>query len=111
MLNFLISDAMAEAPAAAAGEPGWTGLLFPFVLLAIFYFFLIRPQIKRQKEHKALVDSVQKGDEVQIEGGVLGKITEIGDEFAKLEIADGVEIKIRRGAVSAVMPKGSLKEV
>ncbi|MGD8556390.1 MAG: preprotein translocase subunit YajC [Chromatiales bacterium] len=111
MLSFLISDAMAEAPAAAGGEPGWTGLLFPFVLLAIFYFFLIRPQIKRQKEHKALVDSIQKGDEVQIEGGVLGRITEMGDEYAKLEIADGVVIKIRRGAVSAVLPKGSLKEI
>ena len=111
MLQFLISDAMAEAPAAGAGEPGWTGLLFPFVLLAIFYFFLIRPQIKRQKEHKALVDSVQKGDEVQIEGGVLGRISDIGEEYARLEISDGVEIKIRRGAVTAVLPKGSLKEI
>jgi preprotein translocase subunit YajC len=111
MLSFLISDAMAEAPAAGASEPGWTGLLFPFVLLAIFYFFLIRPQIKRQKEHKSLVDSVQKGDEVQTEGGLLGRIVDLGDEYMKVEIADGVQIKMRRGAVMAVLPKGTLKDI
>ncbi|MEJ2329410.1 MAG: preprotein translocase subunit YajC [Gammaproteobacteria bacterium] len=111
MLSFLISDAMAEAPAAAGGEAGWTGLLFPFVLLAIFYFFLIRPQIKRQKEHKSLVDSIQKGDEVQTEGGLLGRVTDLGDDYMKVEISDGVEIKMRRGSVAAVLPKGTLKDI
>jgi preprotein translocase subunit YajC len=112
MLNFLISDAMAEAPAAGAGgEPGFMSLLFPFVLLAIFYFFLIRPQMKRQKEHKALIDSVQKGDEVQTEGGLLGKIIELGEDYIKVEIADGVQIRMRRASVVAVLPKGTLKEI
>jgi preprotein translocase subunit YajC len=110
MLSFFISDAMAEAPAAAS-EPGWMSLLFPFVLLAIFYFFLIRPQIKRQKEHKSLVDSVQKGDEVQTEGGLLGRIIELGEDYMKVEIADGVQIKMRRGSVMAVLPKGTLKDI
>jgi preprotein translocase subunit YajC len=111
MLSLFISDAMAQAPAAGAQDPGWMSLIFPFVLLAIFYFFLIRPQMKRQKEHKALVDQLQKGDEVQTEGGIMGKVIELGDNFSKVEVADGVVLKIRRTAISAVMPKGTLKEM
>ncbi|MEN8213433.1 MAG: preprotein translocase subunit YajC [Pseudomonadota bacterium] len=111
MLNFFISDAVADATAAASGQPGWTGLLFPLGLVVIFYFFLIRPQMKRQKEHKALVESLQKGDEVQTEGGLMGKVTNLGDNFASVEIASGVEIKIRRSSIAAVMPKGTLKEM
>jgi preprotein translocase subunit YajC len=111
MLNFFISDAVADATATASETPAWTGLLFPLGLVVIFYFFLIRPQMKRQKEHKSLVGSLQKGDEVQTEGGLMGKVTSLGDNLASLEIAPGVEIKIRRTSISAVMPKGTLKEM
>ncbi len=111
-MSFLISDAMAQAaPAASAGPAGLEGLILPIGLIVILYFFMIRPQMKRQKEQKALVDSLAKGDEVQTEGGIMGKIVNLGDNFVQLEVADGVEIKVRRTSVSAVMPKGTLKEL
>ena len=111
-MSFLISDAMAQAaPAANAGPAGLEGLILPIGLIVILYFFMIRPQMKRQKEQKALVESLAKGDEVQTEGGIMGKIANLGDNFVQLEVADGVEIKVRRTSVSAVMPKGTLKEL
>lgn len=110
-MSLFISDAMAQAEGAAAvGEPLF-GLLFPIGLIIILYFLMIRPQIKRQKEHKALVDALSKGDEVVTMGGVAGRIVDIGDNFAQLEVAEGVIIKIRRPSVEAVLPKGSLKEL
>lgn len=109
MLNFLISDAFAEGAPAAAQDPGLTGLILPFGLIIILYFLMIRPQMKRQKEHQKLVEGLQKGDEVQTESGIMGRITDLGDNFAKVEIAEGVEVKIRRSAVGMVMPKGTLK--
>jgi preprotein translocase subunit YajC len=112
-MNFFISEAMAEAPAAAAGaqQAGWEGLIFPIGLVIILYFFMIRPQIKRQKEHKSLVESLKKGDEVQTMGGMMGKITDLGDNFCKVEISEGIEVKIRKASIEAVMPKGSLDEL
>ncbi len=112
-MSFFISEAMAEAPAAAAGaqQAGWEGLIFPIGLVIILYFFMIRPQIKRQKEHKALIGAIKKGDEVQTMGGMMGKITDLGDNFCKLEIAEGIEIKVRKSSIEAVMPKGSLDEL
>ncbi len=113
-MNFFISDAMAEAPAAAGAASsfgGLEGLLFPLGLIFILYFFMIRPQVKRQKEHKALVGNLQKGDEVQSTGGLMGKITEVGENFIKVEVADNVVVTLRRAAIEAVMPKGSLKEL
>ncbi len=110
-MQFLISDAMAQTDGAAGSAEPLLGLLFPIGLIVILYFLMIRPQIKRQKEHKALVDSLSKGDEVVTVGGVAGRIVDIGDNFAQLEIADGVTIKIRRPSVEAVLPKGSLKEL
>lgn len=109
-MNFFISDAMAEAAPAGAG-PGLEGLLLPIGLIVLLYFLMIRPQMKRQKEHKKLVGSLAKGDEVQTDGGLMGKIKDIGENFAKVEIASGVEVKIRRQSISAVMPKGTLKEL
>jgi preprotein translocase subunit YajC len=109
-MSFFISDAWAEAAPAAAGG-GLEGLIFPIGLVLILYFFMIRPQIKRQKEHKKLVESLAKGDEVQTEGGIMGRITDLGDNIAKIEVAEGVEVKIRRGSISAVVPKGTLKEM
>jgi len=113
-MSFFISEAMAEAPAAAAAgaqSAGWEGLIFPIGLVVILYFFMIRPQVKRQKEHKALVESLKKGDEVQTAGGLMGKVTDVTDNFCKLEIAEGLEVKIRRSSVESVMPKGSLEEL
>lgn len=110
-MNFFISDAMAEAAPAAAGGPGLEGLIFPIGLVIILYFFMIRPQVKRQKEHRALVSSLKKGDEVQSVGGLMGKITDIGENFVKIEVAENVELTLRRNSIEAVMPKGSLKEL
>lgn len=112
-MNFFISEALAEAPAAApqGGFGGLEGLLFPIGLILILYFLMIRPQMKRQKEHRKMLDSLAKGDEVATDGGLLGKISELGDNFAQLEIAEGVQVKIRRQAVAQVLPKGSLKEL
>ena len=110
-MSFFISDALAEG-AAAAQQPGLIeSLIFPIGLIVILYFFMIRPQMKRQKEHRKLVEALSKGDEVQTEGGIMGKIVELGDNFAKIEVADGVILTMRRQAVAAVMPKGTLKEL
>jgi preprotein translocase subunit YajC len=109
-MSYFISDALAQADGAAAGDP-LLGLLFPIGLIVILYFLMIRPQIKRQKQHKALVAGLGKGDEVVTMGGLAGRITDLGDNFAQLEVADKVVIKIRRHAVEAVLPKGSLKDL
>lgn len=109
-MNFFISDAFAQ-DAAAGPTGGLEGLLFPIGLIVILYFFMIRPQIKRQKEHKKLIEGLAKGDEVATDGGLLGKVAELGENFAVLEVSDGVQVKIRRQSVAAVLPKGSLKEL
>ena len=107
-MNFFISDAMAQT---APASPGFEGLLLPIGLIVLLYFLMIRPQMKRQKEHKKLVSELEKGDEVQTDGGIMGKIKDLGDNFIQLEIADGIEVKIRRQSINAVMPKGTLKEL
>ena len=84
----------------------------PLVILFIaFYFFLIRPQTRRQKEHQKLVEDLQKGDEVVTSGGLLGRINEVADSYVKIEVAKGVEVKIQRAAVSTILAKGTLKEI
>lgn len=112
-MSLFISDAVAQtgaAPAGAAGDPIMA--LLPLVLFAVvFYFLLIRPQAKRQKEHKKMVDALTKGDEIITMGGIAGRVTDIGENFALLEVADGVQVKIRRAAVESVLPKGTLKEL
>ncbi len=114
-MSFFISEALAEAPgavAAGAQQPSLIeSLIFPIGLFVIFYFFFIRPQIKRQKEHKKLIDALAKGDEVQTEGGIMGRVVELTDDYAKVEVADNVVLTFRRGAVLSVMPKGTLKEI
>ncbi|MDH5190408.1 MAG: preprotein translocase subunit YajC [Gammaproteobacteria bacterium] len=109
-MSFFISDAMAANGAAAQqqGDPVFS-LVFMVLIFVVFYFLLIRPQSKRVKEHKKLVESLAKGDEVVTNGGVLGKITEVGDNFLTVEIAKEVQIKIQRDAVSSMMPKGTIK--
>jgi preprotein translocase subunit YajC len=106
-MNFLISDAMAQGDAAQGG--GMLGLLFPILLIVVFYFLLIRPQTKRAKEHKQMVEALKKGDEVVTGGGVLGRITEVGDNFMQIEVADNVQLKIQKQSVSSLMPKGTIK--
>ena len=110
-MSFFIKDAMAEAaPAASQGDP-LTALLFPIGLILLFYFFLIRPQSKRAKEHKAMVGGLSKGDEVVTQGGILGKITAIGENFITIEIAKDVTINVQKQSVGALMPKGTIKEL
>lgn len=111
-MNFFISEAWAEAPAAAAGaqqgSPFMT-LIMLGVLFAAFYFILIRPQAKRAKEHKAMVAALAKGDEVVTAGGVLGRVTNLSDSYITVDIANGVEVKVQRQAVQTVLPKGTIK--
>lgn len=108
-MGLVIQDAWAQG---AAGPADPLLSMLPLVLVfVVFYFFLIRPQSKRQKEHKELVARLAVGDEVVTAGGVLGKVTELGDQFIQVEVADGVRIKVQRHTIGAVMPKGTLKSV
>ncbi len=109
-MSFLISDAWAEGPAGPGGDGGMS-LIFLVGMFVIMYFFLIRPQVKRQKEHKNMVTALKKGDEVQTQGGLMGKISDIGENFIKLDVAEGTTVTVRRSSVEAIMPKGSLKEM
>lgn len=105
-MSFFISDAWAQ------GEPaggGMIGLLFPILLIVAFYFLLIRPQTKRAKEHRQMVDALKKGDEVVTGGGVLGRITDVGDNFVMLEIADNLQVRVQKHAIASLMPKGTVK--
>ena len=102
----LISSAFAQGT-AIGGEAGWMGLLM-FVLL---YFMMIRPQMKKAKEHKSMTDALQKGDEVVAAGGLLGKITKVADAYVSLEISPNVEISVQRLAVQTLLPKGTIKSI
>jgi preprotein translocase subunit YajC len=105
-MNFLISPAYAQAAAPSSGG-GLSLILVVFV--AIFYFMLIRPQQKRMKEQQAMLSKLASGDEVVTSGGILGRITEVGETFVTLEVAEGVRIRVQRGQISQLMPKGTLK--
>ncbi len=108
-MSFFISDAVAEAaPGAQQADPMTSLILFGGMIL-IFYFILIRPQSKRAKAHRELVAGISKGDEVITNGGILGKITDVSEQYVTLEVADNVEMKIQKSAVATVLPKGSLK--
>jgi len=106
-----ISEAFAQAaPAAQGGTESTLLSLLPLVLMfVVLYFIMIRPQMKRQKEHKAMVEALAKGDEVVTAGGLLGKIAKLGESYLHVEIADGVEIQVQRSAVVQVLPKGTIK--
>jgi preprotein translocase subunit YajC len=110
LLASFSSLCFADAPAAQG--PGMIGnILMLGGFLLIFYFMLIRPQSKRAKEHQALVSSIAKDDEVVVNGGILGKVIRITDQFVVVSIADGVEMKVQKQAVSASIPKGTLKSI
>jgi preprotein translocase subunit YajC len=107
-MDWLIPSAWAQA--AGGTPPNAIMQLLPLVLIfVVFYFLLIRPQAKRAKEHKAMVSTLSVGDEVVTSGGILGKITEAGEQFLTVEVAEGVRIKVQRHTVSSVLPKGTLK--
>ncbi len=106
-MSFFISDALAAAPAQ---QPDPIMSFLPLLLIfVVFYFLLIRPQTKRAKEHKAMVEALSKGDEVVTNGGLLGRITQVDDNFVTLKIADNVEVKVQRQAIATLMPKGTTK--
>jgi preprotein translocase subunit YajC len=109
-----ISSAFAQTAPAAAAAGGdmmssLTGMLPLVLMFVVLYFVMIRPQMKRQKEHKAMIEALAKGDEIVTAGGVAGKISKLGDSYIGLEVADGVEIQLQRSAISQVLPKGTLK--
>jgi preprotein translocase subunit YajC len=110
---FSASPALASGPAEAQG--GMSGAMGQLVLLGgffvIFYFFILRPQNKRAKAHSALLSQLAKGDEVTTNGGILGKISRVGDDFLLLTIAEGVEIRIQKQAIAHVMPKGTFQSI
>lgn len=107
-MNGLIPDAFAQAGLPGAGGQ-FAPILMMVVFVVIFYFLLIRPQQKKAKEHQALVSKLASGDEVVTTGGILGKVTEVGDSFVTIEIAEGVRIKVQKFQVGSLMPKGTLK--
>lgn len=105
-----ISSAFAQtAPAAASEGSALLGMLPIVLMFVVLYFIMIRPQMKKQKEHRAMVEALAKGDEVVTAGGLLGRISSVGDNHLGLEIANGVEVQIQRHAVAQVLPKGTLK--
>jgi preprotein translocase subunit YajC len=110
-MTFPIPFVLAQAaPAAAPGNPLLTFLPL-IVLFGVFYFLMIRPQMKRQKELRALISGLAKGDEVVTNGGIAGRVNEVGETFLTVEIATNVMVKVQKGAISQVLPKGSLKSV
>lgn len=108
LLDFLISPAFAQASPQGQGSP-MSLLVMMGLMFVVFYFFLIRPQSKRAKEHKAMLSALSKGDEVVTAGGIAGRVDELGDAFVTVEIAQGVKVKVQKHAVTAVLPKGTLK--
>ncbi len=102
-----ISDAYAEgAPQQSGG--GMEMIVMIGIFFAIMYFMIIRPQQKRQKEHKSLMDSLAKGDEVVTNGGMMGRIKGLGDDIVRVELAENVVIKVQKQSISSVLPKGTL---
>jgi len=103
-----VTSAWAQDAGAASGG-AWMQLLPLVLIFVVFYFLLIRPQTKRAKEHREMVGKLATGDEVVTNGGLLGRITEVGDNFLTLEVAEGVRVKIQKFQVAQLMPKGTLK--
>ncbi|PJJ98075.1 preprotein translocase subunit YajC [Lysobacteraceae bacterium NML75-0749] len=110
LVDFVIPAAYAQQATGTAAQPSMMGsLLFPLVLIAIIYFLMIRPQMKRAKEHRAMLGALEKGNEVITNGGLAGVVTDIGESFVTVEVADNVRVRVQKSAIAAVLPKGSLK--
>ncbi len=106
-MSFPLSPVIAQATAQQGG--GMSMIIMMVVLFGLMYFMMIRPQMKRQKEHRALISALAKGDEVVTNGGLAGRVDEVGETFVTIEIAPNVKVKLQKGAVQQVLPKGSLK--
>ena len=109
-MNFFIQDAQA-AGAAPQGNDLVSTLLFMAVIFGGLWFFMIRPQQKRQKEHQALLSNLGKGDEVVTSGGILGRVKDVNEQFVTVEIAKGVDVRLQKHAIANVLPKGTLKNL
>lgn len=108
-MNWFISEA--HAAGAAPAGPGMGDLVFLVLLFVVFYFIMIRPQMKKNKEHRNMVAAVAKGDEVVTVGGLLGKVKEVGETFLLLEVSEGLEVKVKKQSIEALMQKGTMKKV
>jgi preprotein translocase subunit YajC len=107
----LINAAWAQGSGAATPGGGYESLILIVLMFGVLYFLMIRPQMKRAKEHKTLIEALQKGDEVVAAGGMLGRISKINENYVTLEIADKVEVQVQRPAVQLVLPKGTIKNI
>ena len=108
----MISLAHAQTAGAAADPTGGLMGILPMVLMFVVqWFFMIRPQMKKAKEHRALIEALAKGDEVVTQGGMVGKITKVGENYVTVEIAEGTEVTIQKPAIGIVLPKGTLKSL
>jgi preprotein translocase subunit YajC len=107
-MSFFISEALAEA-APVATQPGIEGMLFPLGILLFFYMLFLRPQAKRAKEKKQMIESLAKGAEVVTSGGILGKVADVDDNFVKIEISENIFIQVQRHNIENIMPKGTFK--
>ena len=106
----LINEAWAQSGSSAFGGDIWS--MLPIILMfVVLYFLMIRPQMKRAKEQKTMIDALQKGDEVVAAGGVLGRISKISENYITLQIASNVEIQVQRPAVQVLLPKGTIKSI
>ncbi|MEO6927363.1 MAG: preprotein translocase subunit YajC [Rhodanobacter sp.] len=110
-MSFPFPPVIAQAAPASAQGGGMQLILMMVVLFGLMYFMMIRPQMKRQKEHRALISALAKGDEIVTNGGLAGRVEEVGETFITVEIAANVRVKLQKGAVQQVLPKGSLKSV
>lgn len=107
MLDFFIQNAWAQEAQPQGG--GFSLLIMMIIFFAFMYFFMIRPQMKQAKEHKQMVEGLTKGDEVVTGGGLLGRITRVGDNFIMLEVSKDIEVKVQKHSISSTLPKGTLK--
>lgn len=107
-----ISNAYAQATAAGAGaESGLLSFLPIILMFVVLYFLMIRPQMKRQKEQKSMMDALAKGDEVVTAGGIVGKVTKVTDAYITLEVANGTEMVFQKASVTTLLPKGTIKDL
>ena len=106
----LITQAWAQGAGAAPGG-GFEGMLLIVLMFVVLYFLMIRPQMKRAKEHRAMIDALQRGDEVVTAGGLLGRISKLNENYVTLEVASNVEIQVQRPSVQLVLPKGTIKNI
>lgn len=111
MIEFLIPQALAAEAGPGGGSPEFFNIFILIAFALIFYFMVWRPQSKRTKEHRELVAGVSKGDEIVTNGGLLGKVVKVDEQFLLVELADKVEVRLQKGAVAAALPKGTIKSI